>query len=125
MLLHQHFVKIAKRYGQKVAFIDRTSDKKLTYSKALIASLIFAEKIRQHEEGFIGIMIPTSAGCALAVLGTLMSGKTPVMINYSTGAAVNVYTPRRNAISRRSSHRRRCSKKSTARSSKAWCSSKM
>ena len=89
MLLHQHFVKIAKRYGQKVAFIDRTSDKKLTYSKALIASLIFAEKMRQHEEGFIGIMIPTSAGCALAVLGTLMSGKTPVMINYSTGAAVN------------------------------------
>jgi len=34
-------------------------------------------------------MIPTSAGCALSILGTLMSGKTPVMINYSTGAANN------------------------------------
>lgn len=89
MLLHQHFVRIAKRYGQKLAFIDRTSDKKLTYSKALIASLIISEKIRKHDEGFIGIMIPTSAGCALTVLGTLMSGKTPVMINYSTGAANN------------------------------------
>jgi len=34
-------------------------------------------------------MIPTSAGCALSILGTLMSGRTPVMINYSTGAANN------------------------------------
>ena len=89
MLLHQHFVRIAKRYGSKLAFIDRTSDRKVTYSKALIASLILTEKFKKYEEGFIGIMIPTSAGCALSVLGTLMCGKTPVMINYSTGAANN------------------------------------
>ena len=31
-------------------------------------------------------MIPTSAGCALATVGALMSGRIPVMINYSTGA---------------------------------------
>ncbi|MFA4919441.1 MAG: AMP-binding protein [Thermodesulfovibrionales bacterium] len=89
MLLHQQFIKIAKRYGNKLAFIDRTSDKRITYSKALIASLILSDKIKKHDEGFIGIMVPTSAGCALTVLGTLMSGKTPVMINYSTGAANN------------------------------------
>ena len=89
MLLHQHFVRIAKRYGSKVAFIDRTSDKKVTYSKALIASLILADKFRKYDEGFLGIMIPTSAGCGLSILGTLMSGRTPVMINYSTGAMNN------------------------------------
>jgi acyl-[acyl-carrier-protein]-phospholipid O-acyltransferase/long-chain-fatty-acid--[acyl-carrier-protein] ligase len=89
MLLHQHFVSIAKKYGDKLAFIDRTSDRRVTYSKALIASLILAEKMKRYDEGFIGIMIPTSAGCALSVLGALMSGKTPVMINYSTGAANN------------------------------------
>ena len=89
MLLHQHFVKIARRYGNKVAFIDRTSDKRVTYSKALIASLILSEKFKKYPEGFLGIMIPTSAGSALTILGTLMSGKTPVMINYSTGAANN------------------------------------
>ncbi|MDQ7786841.1 MAG: AMP-binding protein [Thermodesulfovibrionales bacterium] len=89
MLLHQQFVSIAKRYGSKLAFIDRTSDKKVTYSKALIASLILSEKIKKFESGFIGIMIPTSAGCALSVLGSLMAGRTPVMINYSTGAANN------------------------------------
>jgi acyl-[acyl-carrier-protein]-phospholipid O-acyltransferase / long-chain-fatty-acid--[acyl-carrier-protein] ligase len=89
MLLHQHFVKIAKRYGNKLAFIDRTSDRRVTYTKALIASLILSDKFRKYEEGFLGIMIPTSAGCALSILGTLMSGRTPVLINYSTGAASN------------------------------------
>ena len=89
MLLHQHFVRIARRYGSKLAFIDRTSDKKITYSKALIASLILADKFRKYDEGFLGIMIPTSAGCGLSILGTLMSGRTPVMINYSTGAMNN------------------------------------
>jgi acyl-[acyl-carrier-protein]-phospholipid O-acyltransferase / long-chain-fatty-acid--[acyl-carrier-protein] ligase len=89
MLLHHHFVRIAKRYGDKPAFIDRTSDKRVSYSKALIASLILTEKFRKYKEGFLGIMIPTSAGCALSILGTLMSGRTPVMINYSTGAVNN------------------------------------
>jgi acyl-[acyl-carrier-protein]-phospholipid O-acyltransferase/long-chain-fatty-acid--[acyl-carrier-protein] ligase len=34
-------------------------------------------------------MLPNSAGAVLAILGTLMSGRVPVMINYSTGAAAN------------------------------------
>jgi acyl-[acyl-carrier-protein]-phospholipid O-acyltransferase/long-chain-fatty-acid--[acyl-carrier-protein] ligase len=89
MLLHQHFVRVAKKYGNKLAFIDRTSDRKITYSQALTASLILAEKMHKQRDGFAGIMIPTSAGCALSVLGVLMSGRIPVMINYSTGALGN------------------------------------
>lgn len=89
MLLHQHFVRVAKKYGNKLAFIDRTSDRRITYSRALIASLILAEKMKKYGDGFTGIMIPTSAGCALSVLGVLMSGRIPVMINYSTGAVNN------------------------------------
>lgn len=89
MLLHTHFIRIAKQKGSKLAFIDRTADKKITYSKALIASLILAQKFRRFDEGFIGIMLPNSAGCGLSILGAVISGKTPVMINYSTGAAQN------------------------------------
>jgi acyl-[acyl-carrier-protein]-phospholipid O-acyltransferase/long-chain-fatty-acid--[acyl-carrier-protein] ligase len=33
--------------------------------------------------------VPTSAGCVLATIGALMSGRIPVMINYSTGAESN------------------------------------
>lgn len=89
MLLHQRFFEVAKKYGKKLAFIDRTTNKRITYSKALIGSLILAERFQQYEKGFVGVMLPTSAGCGLAMLGLLMSGRTPVMINYSTGAAEN------------------------------------
>lgn len=89
MLFHQHFVRIAKKQGSKLAFIDCTTGRRITFSKALIASLILSEKLKKYKEGFIGIMIPTSAGCALSTIGALMSGRTPVMINYSTGAANN------------------------------------
>jgi len=89
MLLHQEFIKNAKKYGEKMAIIDCFTEKNVSYSKALIASLILASKFRKYHDGFIGIMVPTSAGCILSVLGVLMAGKVPVMINYSTGAANN------------------------------------
>ena len=89
MLLHHGFLKTAKQNGSKVAIIDRTTGKDVTYDKALIASLILAGKFSKYDTGFLGIMIPTSAGCALSILGALMSGRTPVMINYSTSATRN------------------------------------
>jgi len=89
MLLHQQFVHMAKKHAAKLAIIDKTTGKSVTYSRALIGALILCSKFKKYEEGFIGIMIPTSAGCALATVGALMSGRIPVMINYSTGAEGN------------------------------------
>ena len=89
MLLHQQFVRTAKQNNKKLAFIDRMTNKRMSYARALISSLILARRFKKYDKGFLGIMIPSSAGCALSVLGTLMSGRTPVMINYSTGAAEN------------------------------------
>ncbi|MGA1790044.1 MAG: AMP-binding protein [bacterium] len=88
-LLHHQFIKVAKKNGNKPAFIDCTSNKRISYSKALIASIILARRFMRFKEGFLGIMIPSSAGCGLSVIASLMSGRTPVMINYSTGAADN------------------------------------
>jgi acyl-[acyl-carrier-protein]-phospholipid O-acyltransferase / long-chain-fatty-acid--[acyl-carrier-protein] ligase len=89
MLLHQQFVRMAKKHAKKLAIIDKTTGKKVTYSKALIGALILGSKFTKYDDGYIGIMIPTSAGCALATVGALMSGRIPVMINYSTGAEFN------------------------------------
>lgn len=89
MLLHQQFVRIAKQNEKKLAIIDRTLNRKVTYKKALIGSLILEKKFEKFEDGFVGIMIPNSAGSVLAILATLMSGRVPVMINYSTGAEAN------------------------------------
>lgn len=89
MLLHQQFVRKAKKHAKKLAVIDKTTGKSVPYSRALIGSLILSSKFQKYDKGFIGIMIPTSAGCALASVGALMSGRIPVMINYSTGAEAN------------------------------------
>jgi acyl-[acyl-carrier-protein]-phospholipid O-acyltransferase / long-chain-fatty-acid--[acyl-carrier-protein] ligase len=80
---------MAKKHAKKLAVIDKATGKKVTYSRALIGALILSSKFNKYDKGFIGIMIPTSAGCALATVGALMSGRIPVMINYSTGAENN------------------------------------
>lgn len=89
MLLHQQFVRSAKKFENKLAIIDRTLNRRVTYKRALIGSLILKNKFENYDPGFLGIMLPNSAGSILSILATLMSGRTPVMINYSTGAAAN------------------------------------
>jgi len=88
-MLHHQFIDIAKRFGKKLAVHDFTTDKELSYSRSLIACLILSRFFRKLDKGFIGIMIPTSAGCILTKIAILMSGRIPVMINYSTGAEQN------------------------------------
>ncbi|MDP8232063.1 MAG: AMP-binding protein [Candidatus Zophobacter franzmannii] len=89
MILHHQFIDSAKKYGRKVAVIDTATQKTYTYNQLLIAALIFANKLKHFPEKHIGIMIPSSAGCIISILGTQLAGKTPVMINFSTGAAQN------------------------------------
>jgi len=87
--LHHHFIDIAKKFAKKEAIHDFSTNRQLTYQRSLIASLILARKFRKLDTGFIGVMLPTSAGCILVKLAVLMSGRIPVMINYSTGAEQN------------------------------------
>src|SRR4030042_1179854 len=89
MLLHQQFVRMAKKYAKKLAIIDKTTGKSINYSTALIGALILCSRFKKYDKGFIGIMIPTSAGGALTTAAVLMSGRIPVLINYSTGAEAN------------------------------------
>lgn len=89
MRLHETFIRTAKRYEKKLAIIDRATNQRVTYRAVLLRALILAEKLKSCDEGFVGIMVPTSAGCIYAMLAVLISGRTPVMINYSTGAAEN------------------------------------
>lgn len=99
MLLHQQFVRVAKKYEKKLAIIDKTLNRKLTYKKALIGALMLSKKFEKYDQGFLGIMLPNSAGAVLSILGTLMSGRIPVMINYSTGAEMNsVYAQKKCAF---------------------------
>ena len=89
MSLVEMFVRTAKQYPGKLAIADRATGHRVTYKAALLRSLILSRKIDAYDPGFIGVMIPTSAGAVLTVVASVMSGRTPVMINYSTGAAQN------------------------------------
>jgi acyl-[acyl-carrier-protein]-phospholipid O-acyltransferase/long-chain-fatty-acid--[acyl-carrier-protein] ligase len=89
MLMHHQFVRVAKQFEHKLAIVDRTLNRRVTFKRALTGALILQRKFRAYPPGFLGIMLPNSAGAVLSILGTLMSGRIPVMINYSTGAAAN------------------------------------
>jgi len=89
MQLHHKFIEIAKKYKDKISVYDVATERELTYERMLLASLIFAKKFKKFESKYVGVMVPTSAGCMLSNLGVLMAGKIPVMINYATGAIEN------------------------------------
>jgi acyl-[acyl-carrier-protein]-phospholipid O-acyltransferase/long-chain-fatty-acid--[acyl-carrier-protein] ligase len=88
-MLQHRFIDSALRNPDKIAFIDRSLGSNVSYSRALLASLILARRFKKLERGRIGVMLPTSSAGGLAVIAALMADRTPVMINYSTGAEKN------------------------------------
>ncbi len=87
--LHQRFIQSAKRFPKRIAVYDKATMTDYTYSKMLIASFILMEYIGKLKSRYIGILLPTGVGAMLTLLGTMMKGKIPVMINYATGAIEN------------------------------------
>ncbi len=88
-MLQHRFIESALASPKKIAFVDRTTGRDVTFAQSLLGSLILARRFKKLERGRIGIMLPTSSGAALAITGAVMAGLTPVMINYSTGAKSN------------------------------------
>lgn len=88
--LHKEFIKVARKNPKKTAVVDRTTGRTLSYAQLLIGSVIVAKHIKKnYKDGFIGVMLPNTAGSIISVISVLMAGKVPVMINYSTGAYNN------------------------------------
>jgi len=88
-MLQHRFIESALANPDKIAFVDRTTGRDVTFKQSLLGALILARRFKKLERGRIGIMLPTSSGAALAIVGAVMAGLTPVMINYSTGAKKN------------------------------------
>lgn len=57
----------------------------LSYTEMHQAVIALAIKISQYPEQCVGIMMPSSIGAYIAYFAVLLSGKTPVMINWSQG----------------------------------------
>lgn len=95
MSLHEEIIKVALDLKGHTAIIDSATGKNYSYKKMLISSFIFSDLINGYDDEFVGLMMPMSGGAFISLLAVLISGKVPVMINYSTGAENNIAYARR------------------------------
>src|SRR5260370_11184205 len=94
-LLHLRFIRSAKKNWKRLAIAD-SSGRELTYGKTLIGSLLIADWVRKQvfsstprlldsSTPCIGVLLPSSAGGALANVGITMTGVVPVNLNFTAG----------------------------------------
>lgn len=86
-LLHLRFIRTARQNWASFCMADSGGMEELTYGKALTGSLLLSRLIRRQcrGESVVGIMMPVSAGGALANIASLMAGKAAVNLNFTSG----------------------------------------
>lgn len=87
--LHTAFIHSARRHWGQLAAADSTGQT-LSYGRLLTGALVLGDVIRRRTAGqeHVGLLLPSSVGGAVANLATLMAGRVPVNLNFTTGADV-------------------------------------
>jgi acyl-[acyl-carrier-protein]-phospholipid O-acyltransferase / long-chain-fatty-acid--[acyl-carrier-protein] ligase len=85
-LLHARFIRTAKRHWSSLCIADTTGTE-LSYGKALIGSMLLSRWLRRQatNDSMVGILLPASAGGALANIAVFLAGKLPVNLNFTSG----------------------------------------
>lgn len=78
------FLNSCARMGSAIACADRSSGV-FSYKALKRAALVFSQKIKRMEGERIGILLPSSVGAYLSILSVFLSGKIPVMLNWTAG----------------------------------------
>jgi len=78
------FLNACDRYTNTPAIGDEISGV-LSYQRLKIGALALASVIRELPGNRIGLLMPASAGADVLIFATLLSGKIPVMINWTLG----------------------------------------
>jgi len=78
------FLAQAARGPGRVAVADQMGGVR-TYRDLITTIFALKPAIQALEGGYVGIMLPASAGAAALYLSVLFAGKIPVMVNWSTG----------------------------------------
>ncbi len=93
MLLHEAFIHAARRRPRDTFIVDGVSGREMSFGRALLSALALSRRLRydpaSDRSRRLGVMLPNSDGAILTVLASLIAGRTPVMINYATGAERN------------------------------------
>ncbi len=78
------FLRSCDRMGGLIACGDRNSGV-FSYKGLKRAALVFYHKIRELPGDRVGVLLPASIGAYLSILAIYLSGKTPVMLNWTAG----------------------------------------
>lgn len=79
------FLNQAARTPGRLVLADQSSGEK-TYRELVTGILLLAPVIRQLPGDYVGVMLPASVGAGLFYMAVLFAGKTPVMVNWTTGS---------------------------------------
>ncbi|PQO42260.1 AMP-binding protein [Blastopirellula marina] len=78
------FVRRALKNAGHTAVADSLSGT-LDYRKLLVGASLFSKRLAKLESQAVAIMLPASVAADMVILATLMAGKLPVMLNWTTG----------------------------------------
>jgi long-chain-fatty-acid--[acyl-carrier-protein] ligase len=78
------FLEQAARRPDEPILADQTSGE-VTYRRIVLGVMLLEPAIRRMPGQYVGLMLPASVGAGLFYLATLFAGKTPVMVNWTTG----------------------------------------
>jgi acyl-[acyl-carrier-protein]-phospholipid O-acyltransferase / long-chain-fatty-acid--[acyl-carrier-protein] ligase len=84
--LHHSFIHQARKHPLRLALADAQTPK-LSFVKSLAGAVAIARALepRWRSQQNVGILLPASAGGALANLAASLAGKTAVNLNFTTG----------------------------------------
>ena len=85
----QAVVDAALEHGPKHVVLEDPVSGTMTYKRALIGARVLGGKLAPlaPKGGTIGVMLPTSIGCAVTLFGLMSAGRVVAMVNFSAGAA--------------------------------------
>jgi long-chain-fatty-acid--[acyl-carrier-protein] ligase len=73
------------QHGNVITADDRSGA--LTYERLLVGALSMAHHFRELPGDNVGLLLPSSVGCDVALMGLYLAGKLPVVLNWTTGPA--------------------------------------
>ena len=59
----------------------------VSFERLLAGALVMARRFKRLPEVNVGLMLPASVACDMMLLGLLLAGKRPVLLNWTTGPA--------------------------------------
>ena len=79
------FLKICDEMAESIACGDNFT-KFMTYREMKRGAIILARKFMQLPDKHIAILLPSSVKCYIIILGILLAGKIPVILNWTAGS---------------------------------------